>query len=117
MSDDQFATCEAEMARRNPYGVPPDAKTGALFELGHTAQDAVQNLLNKGIDRLERGDVDGVERFISRAAALPFDQHERIRLGPMMAGHALHGLLCDFIEDWADAQAYPEDHESICWLQ
>lgn len=59
MSDDQFATCEAEMARRNPYGVPPDAKTGALFELGHTAQESA----------------------------------------------------------WADAQAYPEDHESICWLQ
>lgn len=116
MADEGMDAFEAEMARRNPYGIHPDAKTGALSELSRAARDAAENLLNKAIDRLELNDVERAERFISRAAAIPFDEHERIWPGPMMADQMLHGLLCDFVEDWADAQAYPEDYESVQWL-
>lgn len=116
MANEGVDAFEAEMSRRNPYGIHPDAKTGALSELSLAARDAAENLLNKAIDRLELGDVERAERFISRAAAIPFDEHERIWPGPMMADQMLHGLLCDFVEDWADAQAYPEDYESVEWL-
>lgn len=116
MADDRVDALTAEMARRNPYGTHPDAKSGALSELSQAARDAAENLLNKAIDKLEIGDVEGAERFLSRAAAIPFDEHEKIWPGPMMADQMLHGLLCDFVEDWADAQAYPEDYESVEWL-
>lgn len=116
MTDEGVDAFTAEMARRSPYGIHPDAKTSALSELSLAARDAAENLLNKAIDRLELGDVERAERFISRAAAIPFDEHERIWPGPMMADQMLHGLLCDFVEDWADAQAYPEVYESVQWL-
>lgn len=116
MADEGMDAFEVEMSRRNPYGIHPDAKTGALSELSLAARDAAENLLNKAIDRLELGDVERAERFISRAAAIPFDEHELIWPGPMMADQMLHGLLCDFVEDWADAQAHPEDYESVQWL-
>lgn len=116
MADMGMDAFEAEMSRRNPYGIHPDAKTGALSELSLASRDAAENLLNKAIDRIELGDVERAERFISRAAAIPFDEHEEIWPGPMMADQMLHELLCDFVEDWADAQAYPEDYESVQWL-
>lgn len=116
MADEGIDAFKAEMARRNAYGRHPDAKTAALSELSQAARDAAENLLNKAIDRLETGDEERAERFISRAAAIPFDEHERIWPGPMIADQMLHSLLCDFAEDWADAQEYPEDFESVEWL-
>lgn len=116
VADERFDVFEAEMARRNPYGIHPEAKTGALAPLSQAARDAAENLLNKAIDKLEIGDSERAERLISRAAAIPFDEHEEIWPGPMMADQMLFGMLSDFVEDWADAQGYPEDYESVEWL-
>ena len=116
MADEGVDAFAAEMARRNPYGIHPAAKTGALSEVSQAAQDAAENLLNKAIDRIAGGDQVGAERFISRAAAIPFDEHQGIWPGPMMADHMLFVMLSDFVEEWADAQAYPEDYESVQWL-
>lgn len=116
MTDDRRLTFEQELARRTAYGLHPDTKTGALSELSQAARDAAENLLFKAVKRLEAGDSAGADRYIARAVAIPFDEHERIWPGPMMADQMLHGLLCDFAEDWADAQAYPEDYESVEWL-
>lgn len=116
MADEGMDAFAAEMARRSPYGIHPDSKTGALSELSQAARDAAENLLNKAIYRLETDDPDAAERFILRAAAIPFDEHEQIWPGPMMADQMLFGMLSDFVEEWADAQGYPEDYESVEWL-
>lgn len=116
MVDDGFDTFDAEMARRSPYGIHPEAKTGALAPLSQAARDAAENLLDKAVDKIEAGDAERADRLISRAAAIPFDEHENIWPGPMMADQMLFGFLSGIAEDLADAQEHPEDYESVEWL-
>lgn len=116
VDDDRWGAFEAEMARRNAYGVHPEAKTRALAPMSQAAQDAAENLLDKAINGLLSGDSERAEKFIARAAAIPFDEHEQVWPGPMMADQMLHGFLSDFVEDWADAQEHPEDYELVMWL-
>lgn len=116
MSDDRWDAFETEMARRNPYGIHPEAKTGALAPLSHAARDGAENLLNKAIDSLVSGDSGRADRLISRAAAIPFDEHEKIWPGPMMADQMLFGFLSDIAEDSADAQEHPEEYDMVVWL-
>ncbi|MFN3340437.1 MAG: hypothetical protein ACK40Z_12130 [Dietzia sp.] len=104
------------MARRSPYGIHPETKTGALAPLSQAAQVAAENLLNKVIDKLEAGDSEAADRLISRAVAIPFDEHQENWPGPMMADQMLFELLSDVAEEWADAQEHPEDYESVEWL-
>src|SRR5690625_7290895 len=84
--------------------------------MSQAAQDAAENLLDKAINGLLSGDSERAEKFIARAAAIPFDEHEQVWPGPMMADQMLHGFLSDFVEDWADAQEHPEDYELVMWL-
>ena len=110
-----LADFEAEMSRRSPYGIHPEVKTGALAEMSEGYRVAAGNLLAKAVDRILRG-ADGADRLIARAVAIPFDEHDECWPGPTMAGQLLFEWLSDVAEEWAEAQEYPEDDESVYWL-
>lgn len=110
------ADLEAEMARRTPYGLHPEAKTGALTELSEAAADAARNLLDKAASRLARGQDDRADRLIARVVAMPYDEHWGCWHGTAMAGQLLFDALSTIAEEWAEAQESPEDYESVYWL-
>lgn len=116
MADAERDAFEAEMAQQTPYGIHPYATTSALAPISQAAQTAAANLLNKALDKIGSGDSEGAGRLISRAAAIPFDEHERSWPGTLMAEQLLFEFLTDVTEGSWDAPERPEGHESVAWL-
>lgn len=109
MTDDRRLTLDEDLARRTPYGIHPDVKTGALAEVSEAAMDAAFNLLDKALTRMVDGDEQRAATLISRAASMPFDEHLRLWPGPYTAHQMLFDFLCNVAETASLDQLHPDD--------
>lgn len=109
MTDDRFEALRAEIARRNPYGIHPEAKTGALAPMSQAWQDAAFNLTHKAFERVLNGDDAAADRLIAKAAALGFDEHEQEWPQLLAADQMVFNVLADHAERWRDFQDYLDE--------
>lgn len=91
----QIAEISDALGERTPYGTVQLAPTAPLAPFSQAAMDAADNLLGKAITRLRRGDREAAERLITRAAEIPFDDHERSWPGVSMAALQVYRVLAD----------------------
>lgn len=61
-----------------------------------------ENLLDKTLDALDRGDEDTAHRMAAKAAARPFDEYEELWPGPWAAHYRLFEEVVDTIEEWPE---------------
>ncbi len=85
----------------------PLRATAALSPFSRAQMDAATNLLHKALRALEDGDEDRARRFVDRAVALPYDEHEQMHPAAAMAGQQLFSAVVDTLEvggdEWLDA--------------
>ena len=67
----------------------PLRSTAALSPISRAQMDAATNLLDKALRALDDGDEDRARRFVERAVALPYDEHEETHPAAMMAHQQL----------------------------
>lgn len=113
MTHDRRLTYEEDLARRTAYGLHPDSKTGALAPVSEAAMEAAFNLLDKAAVRMVDGADEVTEKLISRAAALPFDEHLGLWPGPYTADQMLFDFLCRVAEDAAHDKQDPDDYDYV----
>lgn len=113
MAHDRRLTSEENLARRTAYGLHPDSKTGALAPVSEAAMEAAFNLLDKALARMVDGAEEVAGKLISRAAALPFDEHLGLWPGPYTADQMLFDFLCSVAEDASLDQQDPDDHDYV----
>lgn len=102
MTGDRRRAYEENLARRTAYGLHPDSKTGALVPVSEAAMEAAFNLVDKALARMVDGADQAADRLISRAAALPFDEHLGLWPGPYSADQMLFDFLCSVARDAPD---------------
>lgn len=73
--------------------------------LSSAGYDAATNLLAKASKALEMGDDERAEKFVDRAAGLPFDEHEEVVPAIWAAYTELFMLLADTAEESAQDDA------------
>ena len=85
----------------------PLRATAALSPFSQAQMDAATNLLHKALRALDDGDEDRARRFVERAVALPYDEHERMHPAAMMAQQQLFSAVTDALDnggdEWLDA--------------
>ena len=85
----------------------PLRATAALAPFSRAEMDAATNLLDKALRALDDGDEARARRFVDRAVALPYDEHEQVHPAAMMAHQQLFDAVTDALEDggdeWLDA--------------
>lgn len=86
------------------------ASNQVLQGLSSAGQEASDNLLDKALRAIMHGDEDRARAFLERAAALPFDEHERVRPARWQAHLSLHNIVADAFDEaddnddrWLDA--------------
>lgn len=84
--------------------------TRDLSRFSQGAWAGAANLVGKALDALSRGDTDRAERFLVRAAGLPWDEHEQRFPGLGAMSHSLFNVVIDELEacepgdeGWLDA--------------
>ncbi len=110
MADDDiyagFQRYVKEQSNRGLGDIPLRA-TAALSPFSLAQMDAATNLLEKALRALDNGDEDRARRFVERAVALPYDEHERMHPAAMMAQQQLFSAVTDALdnggEEWLDA--------------
>ena len=98
---DRFRRLLAEEANRGLGDIPLHA-TAALAPFSRAQMDAATNLLDKALRALDEGDEARARRLVERAVALPFDEHERVHPGAMMAHQKLFVAVTDALENGGD---------------
>ena len=98
---DRFRRRLAEEANRG-LGDIPLRSTAALAPISQAQMDAATNLLDKALRALDAGDEDRARRFVDRAVALPWDDHEETHPAAMMAQQQLFVAVADALEDGGD---------------
>jgi hypothetical protein len=95
-----------EQSNRGLGDIPLRA-TAALSPFSLAQMDGATNLLEKALRALDNGDEDRARRFVERAVALPYDEHERMHPAAMMAQQQLFSAVTDALDDggdeWLDA--------------
>src|SRR6188472_171642 len=85
----------------------PLRATAALAPFSRAEMDAAKNLLDKALRALDDGDEARARRFVERAVALPYDEHEQVHPAAMTAQHQLFVAVTDALEsgddEWLDA--------------
>ena len=76
--------------------------TAALAPLSRAQMTAATNLLDKAVRALDDGDEARARRFVERAVALPFDEHERVHPAAMMVHQRLFVAVTEALEDGGD---------------
>jgi hypothetical protein len=103
---DRFRRLLAEESNRGLGDIPLRA-TAALAPLSRAQMTAATNLLDKALRALDDGDEARARRFVKRAVALPYDEHEQVHPGAMMAHQRMFVAVTDALEnggdDWLDA--------------
>ena len=107
--DDIYERIRQQMAQEANRGLGdiPMRATAALSPISLAQQEAATNLLDKALRALGDGDEDRARRFVERAAALPYDEHEETHPAASMAHQQLFDAVTDALEDggdeWLDA--------------
>jgi len=103
---DRFRRHMEQEANRGLGDIPLRA-TAALAPFSRAEMDAATNLLDKALRALDDGDEARARRFVDRAVALPYDEHEQVHPAAMTAHQQLFEAVTDAIEDgddeWLDA--------------
>ncbi len=103
---ERFHQYLAQAANRG-LGDIPLRSTAALSPFSRAQMDAATNLLNKALRALDDGDEARARRFVERAVALPYDEHEQMQPAARMAMQQLFVAVTDALEDgddeWLDA--------------
>lgn len=103
---DSFRRLLAQESNRGLGGIPMRA-TAALSPFSRAQMAAATNLLDKALRALDDGDGARARRFVERAVALPYDDHERAHPGAMMAHQQMFVAVTDALEvgddDWLAA--------------
>jgi len=103
---DRFRRHMEQEANRGLGDIPLRA-TAALAPFSRAEMDAAKNLLDKALRALDNGDEARARRFVDRAVALPYDEHEQVHPAAMTAHQQLFEAVTDAIEDgddeWLDA--------------
>ena len=92
---------EEEAANRGLGDIPMRA-TAALAPFSRAQQDAAENLLDKALRALDEGDEARARRFVERAVALPWDEHEQVHPAAMMVHQRLFEAVTDALEEGGD---------------
>ena len=98
---DRFRRHMEQEANRGLGDIPLRA-TAALAPFSRAEMDAAKNLLDKALRALDDGDEARARRFVDRAVALPYDEHEQVHPAAMTAHQQLFVAVTDAIEDGAD---------------
>jgi hypothetical protein len=107
--DDIYAGFQRYVKEQSNRGLGdiPLRATAALSPFSLAQMDAATNLLEKALRALDNGDEDRARRFVERAVALPYDEHERMHPAAMMAQQQLFSAVTDALDDggdeWLDA--------------
>lgn len=103
-----IATVEAERAL--PLGNLREASDRLLSPVSRSMSQAAGNLLVKAIRALDAGDDVRARRFVERALALPFDDHDELLPGWWEAHMLIYTAVADRLEacavgdtSWLDA--------------
>ena len=103
---DRFRRHMEQEANRGLGDIPLRA-TAALAPFSRAEMDAAKNLLDKALRALDDGDEARARRFVDRAVALPYDEHEQVHPAAMTAQQQLFVAVTDAIEsgddEWLDA--------------
>ena len=96
-----------EQEANRGLGDIPLRATAALAPFSRAQMDAATNLLDKALNALGDGDDARARRFVERAVALPWDEHEKVHPAAMTAHQQLFEAVTDALEDggeeWLDA--------------
>ena len=76
----------------------PLRPTAALAPISRAQMDAATNLLDKAVRGLDDGDEARARRFVDRAVALPWDEHEKMHPAAMMAHQQMYDAVTDALE-------------------
>ena len=98
---DRFRRHMEQEANRGLGDIPLRA-TAALAPFSRAEMDAATNLLDKALRALDDGDEARARRFVDRAVALPYDEHEQVHPAAMTAHQQLFEAVTDAIEDGGD---------------
>ncbi len=103
---DRFRRHMEQEANRGLGDIPLRA-TAALAPFSRAEMAAATNLLDKALRALDDGDEARARRFVDRAVALPYDEHEQVHPAAMTAHQLLFEAVTDAIDDggdeWLDA--------------
>ncbi|GAA4403000.1 hypothetical protein GCM10023168_14120 [Fodinibacter luteus] len=118
---DRFHQLLEEESNRGLGDIPLRA-TAALSPFSLAQMQGATNLLHKAMRALEHGDEARARRFVERAVALPYDEHERVHPAAMMAHQEMFLAVTDALEDgeddWlgaiADTFASAPEHARYC---
>jgi hypothetical protein len=97
----QFQQYLAQEANRGLGDIELRA-TAALSPFSRAQMAAATNLLTKALRALDDDDIDRARRFVDRAVALPYDDHERRHPGAAMAHMEMFSVVTDALEDGDD---------------
>lgn len=90
-----------ERANR-PFGDTESVSGRALHQFSQAQQAAAENLLRKALRALVSGDDDRALKYVTRAVALPFDDHEQVRPAAWQAHMMLFDGVVDELEESAE---------------
>ena len=103
---DRFRRHMEQEANRGLGDIPLRA-TAALAPFSRAQMDAATNLLDKALRALDDGDKARALRFVDKAVALPYDEHEQVHPAAITAQQQLFVAVTDAVEsggdEWLDA--------------
>ena len=102
---DSFRQFMKDEANRG-LGDIPLRSTAALAPISRAQMDAATNLLDKALRALDDGDETKARRFVERAVALPYDDHEETHPAASMVQQQLFSAVVDALEDGGDEWLY-----------
>jgi hypothetical protein len=102
---DRFHRHLEQEADRGLGDIPLRA-TAALSPFSLAQMQGATNLLDKALRALDEGDETRARRFVERAVALPFDEHEQVHPGAMMAHQRMFVAVTDALESGGDEWLY-----------
>lgn len=104
MADDRYAAFQRYLAEESKRGLGdiPLHPTAALAPISRAQMEAATNLLDKALRALDTGDEARARRFVERAVALPWDEHEQMHPAAMMAHQQMYDIVTDALEEGGD---------------
>lgn len=109
LPEERINAIKADIARKTPYGIHPEAKTAALAPMSEAWQDAAFNLIDKALVRYFRGDDAAADRLIATVARLEFDEHEQEWPQLLAADQAVFNALAAQVDVWKEYNWYLDD--------
>lgn len=104
MAGDPYEAFQRYLAEESKRGLGdiPLRPTAALAPISRAQMEAATNLLDKALRALDTDDEARARRFVERAVALPWDEHEQMHPAAMMAHQQMYDIVTDALEQGGD---------------